>query len=159
MIIGNGPGNDINLSEEKIKSYRNFTTKIWNAARFLALNLPDDYQPPAFADLPADLRAKVEAAAAAKKEVGEKIEGFHFHLAADKAYHYFWDEFANNILEELKPALRSDSQEEKAAAYRCLELIMSECLKMLHPFMPFVTEAVYQNLKLGSRELLMVESW
>ncbi|KKK83534.1 hypothetical protein LCGC14_2792400, partial [marine sediment metagenome] len=89
-----------------------------------------------------------------KQEITRHYEKFEFHLAGEKAYDYFWNTFANTILEDAKLRLRESDEN----AYYLLETILRECLKMLHPFMPFVTEAVYQKLELGDR-MLMVEKW
>ncbi|OGY96823.1 MAG: hypothetical protein A2122_00050 [Candidatus Liptonbacteria bacterium GWB1_49_6] len=104
-----------------------------------------------------------------KAAVAKHIEKFEFHLAAEKAYHYFWHTFADKIIEETKLRLQNGTPEEKAAAYSGLETILRESLKMLHPFMPFITEEIYQKLppSLISKEtnegkrtkLLLVEKW
>ncbi len=177
LIIGAGPGNDVSLSEDKIRAYRNFSTKIWNVARFLLMNRPDaDYNPAQAEQLLTVLDKKhLEDLQVVKKMVTGHYEKFEFHLAGEKAYDYFWNTFANQILEETKPRLRQDSggqarltggqarlksndTNDAHTAYYLLEKIVQECLKMLHPFMPFVTEEIYQKLELGEG-LLMIERW
>ncbi len=155
LVIGTGPGNDTNLSEDKIRAYRNFSTKVWNAARFLSMNKPDSYDADAAKQKLSDNdRILLKELENVKQEITGHYEKFEFHLAGEKAYDYFWNTFANTILEDAKLRLRESDEN----AYYLLETILRECLKMLHPFMPFVTEAVYQKLELGDR-MLMVEKW
>ena len=178
LVVGNTPGNDIVISEDKIRGYRNFATKIWNASRFVLMHKPADLR-----GTNTDSRGKNARKSALSKEdkkniagaiktkavVAKHIEKFEFHLAAEKAYHYFWHTFADKIIEETKLRLQNGTPEEKAAAYSGLETILRESLKMLHPFMPFITEEIYQKLppSLISKEtnegkrtkLLLVEKW
>jgi len=108
-------------------------------------------------NLTAKDKAHIAHAQKMKKAVGAHIEKFEFHLAAEKAYHYFWHTFADKIIEEYKPLLKGDSGVAQVRAYRVLETILLDSLKMLHPFMPFVTEAVYE--KFLPKKMLMVEEW
>lgn len=101
-----------------------------------------------------------------KDEVAHHIEAFEFHLAAENAYHYFWHEFADKIIESAKPRLQSDDLKDKSSAHQTLLTILTESLKMLHPFMPFTTEAAWQHLReiklvdsKTERGLLIVEPW
>jgi len=93
-----------------------------------------------------------------KKEITKHYEKFEFHLAGEKAYDYLWNVFANKILEDTKVRFQSDNKLDAEAAFRMLEIIFLGCIKILHPFMPFVTEAVYQKLKLGNK-MLIIEEW
>ena len=94
-----------------------------------------------------------------KGQVTENIEKFEFHLASEKIYHYVWHEFADKIIEESKSRFRGEDEPDKSAAYETLEKILRECLKMLHPFMPFVTEEIYQEFFGGEDKVLMIENW
>ncbi|HMB17321.1 MAG TPA: valine--tRNA ligase [Candidatus Paceibacterota bacterium] len=159
LIIGVGPGSDINLSEDKVKAYRNFSTKIWNVARFLNMSKPEDYnQEEAKQLLTKDDKKVIEEMNEFKKEITKHYEKYEFNLAGEKTYDYLWNELANKHLENNKDRLKGDDPKKAKAAYYLLEKMLFECLKMLHPFMPFVTEAVYQKLELGEK-MLMVESW
>ena len=108
-------------------------------------------------------KANLRELAQTKKEIKKHIENFEFHLAAEKVYHYIWHTFADKIIEEYKPRLRSIEEgqavDEKnaAAAYNTLEEILLESLKMLHPFMPFITEEIYGKFRPG--KMLIVEIW
>ena len=175
LVIGAAPGNDVKLSEDRVRGYRNFSTKIWNISRFILMNKPENTVPEA--GLPADQAGTEQMSAEEmgylrevrelKQEVAAHIENMELHLAAEKAYHYVWHTFADKIIEEAKPRLKSGDAAEQAAAYLLLRTILGECLKMLHPFMPFVTEAVYQKITAAETgpegvarpNLLMVQSW
>ena len=153
LVVGNSPGSDLSLSEDKIRGYRNFATKIWNASRFVLTNKPiSNFKFPISNDDP-DLKELDDV----KKEITNHIELFEFHLAAEKLYHYFWHTFADKIIEDSKPRRKSDDVKEKLAECVKLEIILVACLKMLHPFMPFITEEIYQ--KFMPDRLLMIEKW
>jgi len=152
LVIGVGPGSDMNLSEDKIRAYRNFGTKIWNVGRFLAMRRPEGFTDDATAgDAPASV-------ARVRDEITKHLDAYELHLAAEQAYDYFWNEFANGMLEALKPDLQSGDAARARAAYAQLRVVFRACLKLLHPFMPFVTEAVWQELGLGDG-MLIGERW
>src|SRR3989339_72866 len=93
-----------------------------------------------------------------KEAITAHYEKFEFHLAGEKSYHYLWHSFADKIIEEAKPRLKGADEKDKQAAYFLLEKILFGCLKLLHPFMPFITEEIFQTLKLSSSQsFLMVE--
>ncbi len=156
LIIGTGPGNDIKLSEDKIRGYRNFATKIWNATRFVMMSRKSEFKKIRTTLSPADKKDLAQLKKI-KTEVTKHLEKYEFHLAGEKLYHYFWHEFADKIIEAAKPRLSGKDSKDAAAAYTKLETILMECLKMLHPFIPFVTEEIWQ--KMGNKNLLMIERW
>ena len=157
LIIGAAPGNDIKISEDKVRGYRNFVNKIWNISRFLAMNTQDF----------ASKRKPVLSAGDKKllndffklaKEVTKSIESFRLSQAAETLYHYTWHTFADKIIEESKNLLLEPKT--KASRQYVLLTIFSELLKLLHPFVPFVTEALYQQLpSKNKKESLMIEQW
>lgn len=168
LIIGASAGQDISTSEEKIRGYRNFGTKIWNAARFMVMHydkkLLNEAQPKLTAQDKKTLREFEEV----KTKVSKAIEAYKFHEAGETAYHYFWHTFADKIIESAKPRLTGDDPDAKRAAFALVFTILILSLKLLHPFMPFITEAVYQKLRTlgykwgetkGKSALLMVSSW
>jgi valyl-tRNA synthetase len=161
LIVGSTAGQDIVISEDKIRGYRNFSTKIWNAARFVLTNKPVDvkFGVPISADIAGKIatREEVKVLATLKAEIAAHIEQFDFHLAAEKAYHYVWHTFADVIIEAEKKKLHDGTEEEKIESYALLEHLLLESLKMLHPFMPFVTEEIYHIFCPG--KMLMVERW
>ncbi len=156
LIIGSAPGNDIKISEDKIRGYRNFATKVWNASRFALLNYSEIKAKPQFT---ADDKKRLAEVSALKKKVSEHIEKFDFNRAGDELYHYFWDVFADKVIELLKIRLNSDNLRDRAAAQETLIKMLKEQIKMLHPFMPFVTEEIWGLLPGNKGKLLMVEKW
>jgi valyl-tRNA synthetase len=155
FMAGTSAGNDPVISEDKIRGYRNFATKIWNAARFILMNKPSKITPKPKLS-PTD-KKNIKKLGEVKSTVTKHIEKFEFHLAAEKIYHYFWHTFADKVIEAAKPRLKSDNIKDKAAAYLMLQTILVACLKMLHPFMPFVTEEIYGKFFPGKS--LIIEKW
>ena len=160
LVIGTSPGNDIRLSEDKVRAYRNFATKIWNSARFLEMNKPENYNPQkAKSQITKEDSNNIKETENIKKEISKHYTNYELNLATEKAYDYFWNKFANGLIEEYKPRLKEEGLD-KNAAYYTLHTILIEYLKMLHPAMPFVTESVYQKIKPeNSKDFLMVEKW
>lgn len=160
LIIGAAPGNDMPLSEDKIRAYKKFANKIWNISRFVLSNIADaDWeQTPELShrdqEIIRDLKVTVT-------EVTEDIERFSLYLAGEKAYHYIWHELADKVLEESKPILAGENAQEKYARQYVLKECLVTSLKMLHPFMPFVTETIWQNIPeaVKDHKILMVSKW
>lgn len=142
LVVGNTPGTDLNLDPKKIEAYKKFANKIWNISRFV---LSQDNS----GDIKKELKTECDEMAAA---IAKDIESDRIYMAAEKIYHYVWDRFAAEILEESK------GKEDYGAT---LHYILIQSLKMLHPFMPFVTEAVWQRLpsEMKESEFLMIGSW
>ena len=159
LIAGSAPGTDIKLSEEKVRGYKHFANKLWNIARFVLENTDgvdirngfDDHNEHDDA-LRKERRAVLEGATA-------DIENFRLDLALDKLYHYVWDRFAAEIIEESKGILKGGSGEAKIRRQQFLLHTLDAILKALHPFMPFVTEAIWQQLPQKESEQLMVAKW
>jgi valyl-tRNA synthetase len=159
LVSGVAMGNDTVFDINKVKAYRNFTTKIWNIARFLQMSKPEEYKREEAEKLIKEEDKKVlENLKKFKGEITKHYENFEFNLAGEKAYDYLWNTFANEILKNNKDRLRNGDSKEQEAAYYLLEIIFFKCLKLLHPFMPFVNEALYQKLKLGDK-MLIIEEW
>jgi len=162
LVVGNTPGTSLPLDENKIKGYRNFSTKIWNASRFVLMNL-DGYPS---ADSGQKIKLSVKDKTALKdfqkqvKEITKEMDGFKFYVASEKIYHYFWHTFCDKIIEEQKPRLYGSNKKEKICSQYLLLTLLSESLKLLHPFMPFITEEIYQQLPgRDKKKCLMVEEW
>ena len=166
LVIGASPGNDLKLSEDRVRGYKHFANKLWNIARFVLENQPNDGDRISIMDEDKKLMAEAEAVA---KEVSGNIDKFRLDLAADRVYHFVCDRFAAEILEESKPIFKSGGE---AAASRAQALFttLTISLKFLHPFMPFVTEAIWQQLPKSlsaqgsggtkkESDLLMVAKW
>lgn len=165
LIIGASAGSDIRLSEDRVRGYRNFSTKLWNIARFIQMNRPAESgaegtaEPPDMANIENAVkdRAETKELNDLRSEVTSHIENFEFHLAGEKLYHYAWHRLADEIIEQEKSKLRDGTPEEKAVRYALLESLLLGALKMLHPFMPFITEEIYGIFRPG--RMLMVERW
>jgi len=158
LIIGNTAGSDIVISEEKIRGYRNFANKIWNASRFVLMNLKDfNGKKPV---LDAHDKKFLKNLETIEEKITNHLDNFHFSLAGELIYHYFWHTFADKIIEEMKNRIRDNKNKEQAQYV--LYKILTDCLKMLHPFMPFVTEEIWQKVpRYGKKmeDLLIIEKW
>ena len=151
LVVGNTPGTDMNLDPKKIEAYKKFANKLWNITRFVLENGLGDHTQAG--------GALVEEFDALAQDVTHEMELFHFHLAAEKLYHYVWDRFASEILEDSKTLLKGEDSAQKAARQSELAYILRGTLKLLHPFMPFITEEIWGSLPHNTQTLLMVESW
>ena len=174
LVIGNTAGNDIIISEEKIRGYRNFANKLWNIHRFIMLRSHSNRANPNLVRfnltrLGESDRKRLTELKALTKRVTADLERFRFHHAADALYHYTWHTFADKIIESVKPRLESKNSSERLAAATLLLEIHTTLLKLLHPFMPYLTEELWQNLggtprlrsgqAKATKGLLMVEPW
>ena len=158
LIAGIAPGTDSRISEDKVRGYKHFANKLWNIARFVLENYAE-LQPPAGLTLSTRDRQIVEEARQKGREITAQIENYRLDMAIGILYPYVWDYFASQILEESKPVLKgSDAMaagSRAAALYETLGVI----LKLLHPFMPFVTEEIYQSMPTKDAPFLMVANW
>src|SRR3989338_6127040 len=166
LIVGNTPGTDMRMSEDKIKGYKHFANKLWNIARFVLANASEEKNG-------SKTRASVtershfsahehelfEQANTLTKEITTDIEEFRIYMAAEKLYHYAWHELADKILEESKPIFAGADQAARASRARLLAALLDRTVRLLHPFMPFVTEEIYQSLSTKDSEFLMVSTW
>jgi valyl-tRNA synthetase len=159
LIIGAGPGNDVKFDESRVKGYRNFATKIWNIARFIEMSKGEGENNSAtiLKSASETHQSYLKEIADLKIDITKDLDEYNFHLAAEKIYHYIWHTLADKIIEAEKAALRDGDATAKAASYAVLEHLLLESLKILHPFMPFITEEVFQIFKPG--KMLMVERW
>ena len=155
LVIGNSLGNDIIISEEKIRGYRNFSNKVYNISRFLLLNIKDfNIKKPKLTLKDKKILKEFESV---RKKITNHLDNFRFSLAAETLYHYLWHSFADKIVEEMKIRLR-ENKDRRAAEY-VLIYIFKDCLKMLHPFMPFLTEYLWQKLPFDKNNPLIIEKW
>ena len=157
LATGNAPGNDMRFSDEKVKASRNFANKLWNAARFVLMYLGNDYS---YSGLPKDLAiedkwilSKVNTLA---KEVTDNLERFELGIAVAKLYDFIWDVFCDWYIEIAKIRLQSGEGADTAKAV--LVYVLTDILKLLHPFMPFITEEIYQAIP-HDTESIMISKW
>ncbi len=157
LATGNSPGNDMRYIDDKVKASRNFANKLWNAARFIMMNLPDGYE---ITDLPDNLTTEdkwiVSKINSLAKDINANLASYEIGVAVQKLYDFIWDVYCDWYIELTKPRLLAGS-ETKETAQAVLVWVMKEMLKLLHPFMPFITEEIWQTLVGGSP--LMLESF
>jgi len=158
LIVGAPPGNDNNLSEEKIRAYKKFANKIWNASRFVVSSI-EDFDKSEPKNITEKDQVILQELDELTKEVTSDLENFRLYLAAEKLYHYFWHTFADIIIEESKPRLESKNEDERKSCQWMLYKILTTNLKLLHPFMPFITEEIWDNISEDKENFLMVEKW
>lgn len=159
LVVAVAPGNDVNFSLDKVKAYQKFANKIWNIARFILMNLPEKTDEILKSPLlPADEK-KLDDLRAFVKRTTEHMEKYHLYLASEEIYHEVWHNFADKTIEESKAALNGQDPAAKASAQRMLLESLITHLKLLHPFMPFVTEEIYSHLPIKKAPFLMVETW
>ena len=147
LATGNSPGNDMRYSKDKVEASRNFANKIWNAARFIRMNLEGHDVPNKLPDtLALEDKWIVDSFNRVAKEVTENLEHFELGIAVQKLYDFLWDEFCDWYIEISKIRLNSGSEEAAQSARRVLVWVMSSTMQLLHPFMPFITEEIWQAL-------------
>jgi valyl-tRNA synthetase len=157
LVIGAAAGNDIKLSEDRVRGYRNFSTKIWNIARFIQMNKPETFSESTAKKIDLSAREEMKELAALRADVTKHIDDFEFHLAGEKLYHYVWHTLADKLIEQEKKKLADGTDAEKSESYALLEYLLLQSLTILHPFMPFITEEIWQIFRPGT--MLMIERW
>ena len=160
LVFGSGADSDLPFSEEKIIAQQRFANKIWNASKFILMNLGDNFDPdkiknPKFTKQ--DKWALKELKSTTKK-VTQNIEKYKFHEAAQEIYHFFWHKFCDKTIEDVKMRIQNDSPDAQAGKL-VLWTVLYNSLKLLHPFMPFISEAIYQKLPSRPKKLLLIEDW
>jgi valyl-tRNA synthetase len=160
LLAGTAIGNDIRFDEQKVGGYKKFANKIWNISRFILTSV-EDYDFRAGTQLSDEDKKILNDLRAVIDESSKDIESFALYLAAEKIYHYIWHELADKVLEESKPILSGEDVEARAARQKVLIECLTTSLKLLHPFMPYVTEAVWQKLpkEMKDTDMLMVAPW
>lgn len=166
LVVGNTPGADMRISEDKVKGYKHFANKLWNIARFVLANANEQKNgdktwasAPERAHFSAREHELLAECDALTKEVTTDIEEFRVYMAAEKLYHYAWHELADKILEESKPILAGADPAARASRARLLLALLDRTLRLLHPFMPFITEEIWQSMPTKDSEFLMVAKW
>jgi len=157
LVMGNSPGNDLRFSDEKVEANRNFANKIWNAARFVQMNLDIDE-----VGLPDEMTMEdkwiVSSFNTLVHDVTENLDKFELGIAAAKLYDFIWEKFCDWYIELVKPRLFDHENPTRKAAQKVLIYVLTETLKLLHPFMPFITEEIWQTMP-HEGESIMVSPW
>ncbi len=159
LAMGNSPGNDMRFYWEKVEAYRNFANKIWNASRFVMMNLEGgNILPIEECNLDAADKWILSRFNGAVREVTENMEKYELGMAAQRLYDFMWSEFCDWYIELTKPRLYGTDAAEKNTALSVLCFVLAGTMKLLHPFMPFITEEIYTHLP-GSDETIMLSAW
>lgn len=159
LAMGNSPGNDMRFYWEKVEAYRNFANKIWNASRFVMMNLEGgSILPIEECNLDAADKWILSRFNGAVREVTENMEKYELGMAAQRLYDFMWSELCDWYIELTKPRLYGTDAAEKNTALSVLCFVLAGTMKLLHPFMPFITEEIYTHLP-GSDETIMLSSW
>ncbi|MBQ6888368.1 MAG: valine--tRNA ligase [Lachnospiraceae bacterium] len=160
LITGNAPGNDMRFYHERVEASRNFANKVWNASRFIMMNMEGK-------EIPADAKDNLEPVDkwilsklnTLVKDATENMEHFELGIAVQKVYDFIWDEFCDWYIEMVKPRLyNSDDAKSQGAALYTLKTVLQDALKLLHPYMPFVTEEIFCTIQ-NEEESIMVSKW
>ena len=159
LATGNSPGNDMRYIPEKVESSRNFANKLWNASRFILMNLPEDQKAPY---LPDDLSLEDKWVLSKYnnlvKDVTENLDKFEIGVAVQKLYDFIWDIFCDWYIELSKVRLNSEDEKAADTARAVLVYVMTGMLQLLHPFMPFITEEIWQSLP-HEGDSIMISKW
>ena len=158
LITGNAPGNDMRFYWERVEASRNFANKVWNASRFIMMNLEQaDFSDVALEDLTSADKWILSKLNTLAKDVTDNMEKYELGIAVQKLNDFLWEEFCDWYIEMVKPRLYNDEDQTKAAALWTLNTVLTEALKLLHPYMPFITEEIYCNLT--DEESIMLAKW
>ncbi len=159
LVTGNAPGNDMRWTETKVMNSRNFINKLWNASRFILMNLPEDFEKPVLPkEMPIEDKWALSLFNGMVKNVTANLEAYELGVAVQNIYDFTWDIFCDWYIELTKPRI-GEGGENALAAQNVLVYIMAGILKMLHPFIPFVTEEIWQSLPHGEAESIMMTEW
>lgn len=158
LLVNNAPGTDMNLDPDKVNAYKKFANKIWNIARFVLTEIGDTEltRPEALSEADQAILTNLNTITAT---VTTMMETSKLYLASEEIYHFVWHELADKILEESKPILGGDDAQAKYARQYVLRECLVTSLKLLHPFMPFVTETIWQHLPKIYSRMNVHSSW
>ena len=156
LVVGNTPGTDLALREDKVKGYKHFSNKLWNITRFI---LERTESVPLDTPLNDTDRSYLDELNELTKDVTSDMDAYRIHLAAEKLYHFVWHRLADEIIEESKQILAGEDIRARRSRGALLRLMLDHILRLLHPFMPFVTEEIWQRIPNKKEKLLMVAAW
>ncbi|MDP3902275.1 MAG: valine--tRNA ligase [bacterium] len=159
LIIGNTPGSDMALAEDKIKGYKHFANKLWNITRF-TLSAASNFDPNVRIEIAEQDKATLLELDNKIEDITKDIAEYRFYMAGEKLYHYIWHNFADIIIEESKKRLAGKDSQDKASAIWTLLEVLKKSVIILHPFMPFITEEIWSMLPNNNGEkMLIIEKW
>lgn len=158
LMVGSSIGSDIKFDEQKIKAYKNFANKIWNITRYV-LTSTEGYDGIKPENLNDEDLVNISELEEIIKDVTKDMDEYRFYLAGEKLYHYVWHTFADKIIEGSKEKLKSENPETVKSVQYTLTYLLKTSLKLLHPFMPFVTEEIWSHIKTEDEKLLIVTNW
>ena len=163
LVTGNAPGNDMRFYWERVEASRNFANKVWNASRFIMMNFAQNEEL-ANKEVSADELTQADKWILAKcnqlaKDVTALMETYDLGIAVQKIYDFIWEEFCDWYIEMVKPRLYNEEDETKAAALYTLKKVLIDALKLLHPYMPFITEEIYCTLMDNDDDSIMISAW
>ncbi|MFA6393015.1 MAG: valine--tRNA ligase [Candidatus Paceibacterota bacterium] len=159
MIVGNTPGTSLSLSEDKIRAYKNYANKLWNITRFVLSGTENINYNENFTDYTEREKILIKERDELIQEITKEMDEYKFYIVGEKIYHYTWSRFADVIIEESKEILLNETDNDKESRAQFLLDTLTKILKILHPFMPFVTEEIWGLMPIKNKKLLMVEKW
>ncbi len=158
LVTGNAPGNDMRFYWERVEASRNFANKVWNASRFIMMNDNGSYDNVDLSQLTSADKWILSKVNHLAKEITDNMDKYDLGIAVQKLYDFIWEEFCDWYIEMVKPRLYNDADTTKAAAMWTLKTVLINSLKLLHPYMPFITEEIFCNLQ-DEEESIMISSW
>jgi len=159
LVTGNAPGNDMRWTETKVTNSRNFANKLWNASRYILMNLPENFESTGLPEkMPIEDKWVLSLYNDLIKNVTANLEAYELGVAVQNLYDFIWDIFCDWYIELTKPRI-AEGKETALAAQKVLVFIMTGILKLLHPFMPFITEEIWQSMPQNESESIMISRW
>ena len=159
LVVGNAPGTDLSLQENKIKGYRNFSNKLWNISRFILESTEGIIYDPNFSEWTEEDKKLIGVQDIEIKETTKELEDYKLHIAAERLYQYVWTILADKIIEESKPIFKGENTAMKNSRAQFLLHSLRKILIVLHPFMPYVTEELWSLMPFSNNSILMIEKW
>lgn len=158
LITGNAPGNDMRFYHERVENSRNFANKLWNASRFVMMNIGDDEPKAELSDLTAADKWILSKVNSLAKNVTSNLDAYELGIAVQNVYDFIWDEYCDWYIEMVKPRLYNKEDPTREAALWTLKTVLISALKLLHPFMPFITEEIFTTIQ-SEEETIMLSKW
>jgi valyl-tRNA synthetase len=159
LIVGVGPGNDSKVGEDKVRAYKLFANKLWNITRFVLTSVGDEKLDPKFENWSEKDRELIKEFKDLILDITKDMDNYRYYLVGEKLYQYAWHRFADIILEESKTIIKDGNEVDKKSRMQLLLYVLTNIIKALHPFMPYVTEEIWSSLPVDNKEMLIVNDW